>query len=127
MRRLDFEIFDGNNPVIELTVLDLAGVAKDLTGLQEAKFEVSKLQQYMVTGDLEIKPAGSALVSHSMTGDGFVSINDAPAGRLDVEVQATDFQNRFGRHYYEVQITDGNSRKSTVLYGVVYVRKGLID
>ena len=102
------EFFSGNDVLLNYTVVDEAGVAKDLTGATAVIFVIAKVQ-----GD-------PPLVSKSL-GSGVV-VTTPLQGKFTVTLVPADTEALKGLpkgkpYYHEARVTDAAGKKVTVTYG----------
>ncbi len=106
----NLEMFAGDTRVLHVTVLDQDSAVVDITGAT-VNFMVSKRR---TTSPLFTKTVGSGVV-----------ISDGPNGEMDITLDPADTTSLKGAHYFECEVTDVSSRKTTVLYGTLSILRSI--
>jgi hypothetical protein len=109
----NLEMVSGDAVVLEITILDqTTEEAVNLAGCT-ATFVIAR-------------PWSGTIVVTKTTSDG-ITVTDATAGRIDVELNASDTDLQEGELKYELQITDSAGNRSTPLYGQFNIVADLTD
>jgi hypothetical protein len=109
----NLEMVSGDAVVLEITVLD------------QTTQEAVNLAGCTATFVMAYYWTWTTVVTKT-TSDG-ITITDATAGRIDVELTATDTDLLESEFKYELQITDSAGNRSTPLYGTINVLPDLIN
>jgi hypothetical protein len=109
----NLEMVSGDAVVLEITVLD------------QTTQEAVNLAGCTATFVMAYPWTGTVVVTKT-TSDG-VTVTDATAGRVDVELIGSDTDLLEGDLKYELQITDSANNRSTPLYGTITLVSDLID
>lgn len=107
----NFEMFAGDSKVLQVLVLDEAGLPADITGAT-------------VRWQLAQKLAGPPLISKA-TGSG-ITVVDGPGGRFDVLLDPPDTEGLLGCYYHEAEAVNTGDITSTVLTGQADIKATLI-
>lgn len=111
--RGDFEIWQGDGHEIEITVTDDAGEPYNLATV------------LALTWSLAETWGGTALVSKAI-GTG-ITITDAAAGKLAIEILSADTAGLTGKDYvHQTKMTDAIGQTYTISYGKAVVQKSLV-
>lgn len=108
----NFEMFQGDDKDLVITVTDSAGAAVDLTGAAIA-WQMARTAR-----------SATPNVSKSV-GSGIV-ITDAPGGICTISLDPTDTEGLTGDFYHELEVTDAQANITTVLSGTVTIKPALI-
>lgn len=108
----NFDMVSGDSKDIVVSVLDESDQVVPITGAS-AVFILSKTQ---FTAALVTKTTGSGIV-----------ITDGPGGVLTVSLLPADTEPLIGQHYFEIELTDTNSKVSTVAVGHINLAKNVIE
>lgn len=101
-------MFAGDTKVLSVTVQDQDDAIVDLTGAA-AEWVLAKQH-------------GAAALITKTVGSG-ITITQPLNGQLEVLMQPADSVQLRGSYAYQLEITDAFSRKSTVLYGTIAIRR----
>jgi hypothetical protein len=99
----------GDDIAIDVSIVDEAGAALNINGLQGATFKVTN---------------GVTVVRKEL-GDG-ITIADGPAGLLTVDIDEFDTEGFDGLFSYELEIVDFDGKYRTPVFGQILFRRGLI-
>ena len=102
----DFEMYAGDSKTLQVTVLDDAGAAADISGAT-VRWQMARY-------------CGATPVVEKATGSG-ISIVDGPTGRFDVALLPADTEALQGCHYHEAEL-ENVGVVSTVLTGEAHIK-----
>jgi hypothetical protein len=111
----------GNKRVLAYTVEDSDagdGSAKDLTGLT-VKWALSKMSSdgtYSTTAILE-----------KATGGNGITVTDAAAGELEVDLDAADTSDLAGDYYFELEVYDATPEGVVVATGTLTINRNVVN
>jgi len=108
----DFKMIQGEDKVLEITVVDENGSAKAITGAT-------------ITWSLARAVDDTPLITKSTGGSG-ISITDGNNGVFQVTIGDTDTNDMNGAYIHEAEVVDTSGRKNTVLFGTIQIQKSLI-
>lgn len=102
--------YAGDSLVLDVTVTDQSGAAKDLTGAS-------------IEWGLFPRGSDTAVLTKTTTGGG-VAVTGA--GVFEVTVDPGDTTGLEGLHYHEAEVTDGAGAVSTVTVGYIEIEKSRV-
>ena len=111
----DFEMHQGDDKHLLISVLDEAGDAKSLAGVLSIRWWFAKK---VTTAD--------ALVEKSV-GSGITIVGSSVDGVLQVDIDSEDTLSLKGNFYHELEVIDSAGDIATVLRGTMTVVRALID
>jgi len=104
----DFEVFQGNDVILQVTVIDQDGTVFPLTGATPIVWKLMR--------ELGCDPT---LITKSL-GSG-ITVTDAAGGKLEIKIDAADNLILSGIFEHELTVTDSISDKSTVMVGTANI------
>lgn len=110
----DFELLSGNDKDLNFVHRNQDGLVVDITGAT-------------IVWALANSPLSKSRII-TYTSPTNVTITDALAGKYTVSIQDTDTEPLPpGEYYHEVRLTSAAGKKHTAAYGMVFVRRNVID
>ena len=109
----DFEMYAGDDKVIEVAVLDKTGVAVSIAG---ATIRWKAVRSF-----------GKTVAISKATGGSGISITDAANGEFQITLTPANTASLKGSYFHEAEVEFGDGKKSTVLQGRMVVNPILIS
>lgn len=99
---INIERYRGDTVPDQFTIKDSAGAVVNITGFT-----------FLLSVNTEAKPTDVTNQVYQLTG----TITDAPNGKVEFAPNASEADQTPGTYYYDVQMIDGASAKSTIVIG----------
>lgn len=114
---LNFDLYSGDDMVLECTLVDQDGAVINLDLVSEIKWQFSRKRG--------TRFSATPLVSKAL-GSGIEKITPG-TGRFDITIDAADTEAIDGVFYHEAEITSVTGKTSTVLIGDMTINKDLVQ
>lgn len=109
----NFRMYQGEDKLLEISVLDEDGNAKDITGAT-------------ITWILATSPDAAAAEVTKSTGGSGVSITNAAGGVFQVTLDGSDTTSLEGNYWHEAEVEDTSGHDNTVTTGYITIKASQI-